>query len=570
MVGPAPFEYNAHASDGAIEWINWLRGFELFAKANKMEDDADKCNQLLHFAGPKVQKIFFSLPQVPSDKKKGPLVGGYGFFQRSEYEEAISRLESFFAPKRNTTYERHVFRQMKQESDERIEMFAMRLRTQAERCEFGEQVESNIKDQITEGCESTLLRRKILERGDDDFDAILKLAKIIEAVSEQQKMFGRPENQTKGVDSSGEVNKISERPKFNRTADNNREPNGGCSRCGFNGHKTGDSKCPAMGKTCAKCGGKNHFARKCFTRADRNERMGRNRNGWKRNYQETKSNDEEAKKEPSEKKKCDDKMESVVQMIENGEYDDVFCIGTSDASNEIECTVGGIKLNAIIDSGSKCNIMDRETWNGLKNKGVRTISREKTTDKVFRAYGGQVLSMLGMFEAVIEVNGRNLIASFYVVNEGSKFLVGRDTAIALNILKIGMNINQITENRSASKFSKIKGILVEIPLRKDVKPVAQPYRRIPAPMQIKVDKKVDELLAQGIIEKVDGPSKWISPMVPVPKQDDIRICIDMRQANLAVERVNYPLPTIDDFLPHLGKAKLFSRLDIKQAFHQVE
>lgn len=215
-------------------------------------------------------------------------------------------------------------------------------------------------------------------------------------------------------------------------------------------------------------------------------------------------------------------------------------------------------------------IMGRDTWNQLKAGKIETISREKTTDKVFRAYGGQVLTMLGVFEAVIKVNDRKLITSFYVVDEGSKFLLGSDTAIALNVLKIGTDINQISENRPSTEFSKMKGILVEIPLRENVKPVAQPYRRIPAPLQMKVDAKVDELLAQGIIERVDGPSKWISPMVPVPKQDDIRICIDIRQANQAVERVNYPLPTIDDILPHLGKVKVFSRLDIKQAFHQVD
>lgn len=178
--------------------------------------------------------------------------------------------------------------------------------------------------------------------------------------------------------------------------------------------------------------------------------------------------------------------------------------------------------------------------------------------------------MVGVFEAVIKVNGRELIASFYVVNEGGKFLLGRDTAMALKVLKIGESIDRITEGKTTRQFSKMKGILVEIPLKENVKPVAQPYRRIPAPLQMKVDAKIEELRAQGIIEEVNGPSKWISPMVPVPKQDDIRLCIDMRQANQAVERENYPLPTIEDFLPHLGKARFFSRLDIRHAFHQVD
>jgi len=74
----------------------------------------------------------------------------------------------------------------------------------------------------------------------------------------------------------------------------------------------------------------------------------------------------------------------------------------------------------------------------------------------------------------------------------------------------------------------------------------------------------------GIIEKVKGASRWVSPMVVIPKDADIRICVDMRCANKAVKRENYPLPTIEDFLPHLGKGKVFTKLDVKNAFHQVE
>lgn len=35
-----------------------------------------------------------------------------------------------------------------------------------------------------------------------------------------------------------------------------------------------------------------------------------------------------------------------------------------------------------------------------------------------------------------------------------------------------------------------------------------------------------------IIEKVDGPTDWVSPSVPVPKRNgELRICVDMRRAN---------------------------------------
>lgn len=44
----------------------------------------------------------------------------------------------------------------------------------------------------------------------------------------------------------------------------------------------------------------------------------------------------------------------------------------------------------------------------------------------------------------------------------------------------------------------------------------------------------------------------------------------MRMANAAIKRENYPLPTMDTLLPHFRQAKYFSKLDIKNAFHQIE
>lgn len=71
----------------------------------------------------------------------------------------------------------------------------------------------------------------------------------------------------------------------------------------------------------------------------------------------------------------------------------------------------------------------------------------------------------------------------------------------------------------------------------DAKPVIQPYRRVPVPLEKLVDQKIDDLLAQGIIEKVNGPSKLISPVVVVPKGDDVRLCIDMRCVNSLNEEI---------------------------------
>ena len=51
---------------------------------------------------------------------------------------------------------------------------------------------------------------------------------------------------------------------------------------------------------------------------------------------------------------------------------------------------------------------------------------------------------------------------------------------------------------------------------------------------------------------------------------DIRICLDMRQANHAILREKHPVPTIEETLQEMLEAKVFSKLDLNMAFHQVE
>lgn len=139
----------------------------------------------------------------------------------------------------------------------------------------------------------------------------------------------------------------------------------------------------------------------------------------------------------------------------------------------------------------------------------------------------------------------------------------------MGILKLGLNA--ISNIESIQPLPKFKNIIIDIPIDESITPVIQPYRRIPIPLEDKVDKKIEELVQLDIIEAVNNPCKWVSPMVPIVKRNgDIRICIDMRMANRAILRENHPLPTIDTILPKLKNAVFFSKLDIKNAFHQLE
>ena len=63
-----------------------------------------------------------------------------------------------------------------------------------------------------------------------------------------------------------------------------------------------------------------------------------------------------------------------------------------------------------------------------------------------------------------------------------------------------------------------------------------------------------------VIEKVERPTSWVNPLVVVEKPNgDIRICLDMRQANLAIVREKHPVPIVEETLQEVSNAKVSSR-----------
>ncbi|KAL7297754.1 hypothetical protein TKK_0008789 [Trichogramma kaykai] len=65
------------------------------------------------------------------------------------YKTALEKLDEYFTPKPSKVYERHLFRSIKQEADEKFEKFVVRLRHQAAKCKFNK-IEDHLIDQIVE------------------------------------------------------------------------------------------------------------------------------------------------------------------------------------------------------------------------------------------------------------------------------------------------------------------------------------------------------------------------------------------------------------------------------------
>ena len=90
------------------------------------------------------------------------------------------------------------------------------------------------------------------------------------------------------------------------------------------------------------------------------------------------------------------------------------------------------------------------------------------------------------------------------------------------MLKVGINIAMVTTKAVKLKqqypdvfegVGKLKNKQISLDIDPTVKPVAQPYRRIPFNLRKKVQGKTTELLDLGIIEPVEGPAPWVNPVV---------------------------------------------------------
>ena len=100
-------------------------------------------------------------------------------------------------------------------------------------------------------------------------------------------------------------------------------------------------------------------------------------------------------------------------------------------------------------------------------------------------------------------------------------------------------------------------------------PFKERYRRIPPHQFEEVRKHLHEMEEIGAIQRSNSP--WASPVVLVRKKDgSLRFCIDLRKLNSRTIKDAYSLPRIEESLDCLNSACIFSSLDLKSGYWQVE
>ena len=72
------------------------------------------------------------------------------------------------------------------------------------------------------------------------------------------------------------------------------------------------------------------------------------------------------------------------------------------------------------------------------------------------------------------------------------------------------------------------------------------------------------------MKRITEPTEWCAPIVIAPKKNNqIRLCVDLRQLNQAVQRERFTIPSREEVLRKIAGAQIFSLLDAKHGFWQI-
>ncbi|XP_065066035.1 uncharacterized protein K02A2.6-like [Rhopilema esculentum] len=263
---------------------------------------------------------------------------------------------------------------------------------------------------------------------------------------------------------------------------------------------------------------------------------------------------------------------------------------------ETKLKINGQEVWFLIDTGASVNILDEKSFDRINATG-KPVTITKSNTKIF-AYGSKApLQLLGTFEETVETSKKISLARFHVARNVKGNLLSSQTAQDLHLIKINIHSVQLetktaTQTHSAQPtvnspsyvnhllkqhkkvfkgVGNLKNFEVKLHTNPAIKPVIQAQRRIPFHIQKKVEEELKRLEEDDIIEKVEGATQWVSPLVITPKKnsEEIRIYVDMRLPNTSILRTRHPMPTTDELIADLNGACHFSKLDLKQGYHQL-
>ncbi|KAL7077667.1 hypothetical protein ACQ4LE_002821 [Meloidogyne hapla] len=261
-----------------------------------------------------------------------------------------------------------------------------------------------------------------------------------------------------------------------------------------------------------------------------------------------------------------------------------------------EVLLNGLKVEFILDSGAQISCINEHTWEKV---GSPVLTKVNFSGK---SYTGDEFAILGNFVSKVELNGveenllvyvtkekMNLFGLPWIVNFEKRLGYPIVTSILQNEIKSMVKNNElvyVVESNSPeiqtelkNKFSRVfeeglghcSKMKAHLHLKSEAKPVFVRARPVPIGVKKAVEDEIDRLLSIGAINPIEF-ANWAAPILAVKKANGkIRVCIDYSTGlNEALELNKYPLPTPQEIWAEMHGNKVFSQLDLRDAYLQIE
>ncbi|XP_041362042.1 uncharacterized protein K02A2.6-like [Gigantopelta aegis] len=430
-------------------------------------------------------------------------------------------------------------------------------------CNYEQLRDSLIRDRIVVGVGDNHTRKRLLQMRNLNLQQCLDTARACESTNQHLQEMA----QGKSEDVQAFQHRTKKKSTVGLQVGQKRVTLINCYYCDKR-HPKRKEECPAWGKTCNICKKENHFALKCPTRRFK-PRSDRKQKSKEKLY--------------TVEDNSDDSSEGSLMSVDAIAEVAAVNVGGETYPTRIfaDMIVNGQKVNFQIDSGASVNVISEAVYSGLSEEKLETGN---TTLIMFNK---SQIKPVGKCRLRIlnPKTKKEYSAEFQVVKEKCRSVLGSRTVQKMKLITVNQN-----------NFESVHGMETMLPLRKKdietqftdvftrggklegelhlkvdpaVVPVQIPPRKLPLAKKTMVKKHIDRLVKKNVLAPVSVPTDWVSSMVVCNKQSGIRLCIDPKPLNKALKRNHYPLPTIDDILPELSTAKLFTVLDAKDGFWHV-
>ncbi|XP_046959671.1 uncharacterized protein K02A2.6-like [Vanessa cardui] len=445
------------------------------------------------------------------------------------FSDILRVLDQFYEPEVNEILQAGKFHKRQQLQSESVQDFVSAISLLGAKCNFVD-LKRQLRDRLVLGVLDDRLRRELLKIKDLTYETAVQTclnhqAALLDLYPDANETKQTPFHVTEPMD----ISKI-------RSND--------CRHCS-RAHKPGE-KCPFIKARCFYCKRFGHIAAVCNKRSGKTQDI---------------SNIENSGEEATF---SDRSMMGIYVCSEN--YRQAI---TADVMIE------GVKVTMEIDSGASRTIISEDTYNKLWSIPP---SLNATNIKLV-TWTREPLKVLGEVNVHVKLGAKEARCDLIVVSGKGPSLLGRNWFHGLNIEIVGLcwsedkitNLVNQFPGLFASELGEYKGPLVSLHVRADATPKFLKARAIPFPLKQQVNEELNKMVDQGILTPVNY-SNWATPLRIVKKDDgSLRICGDYRATvNAAIDVDSFPLPKAVEAFVKLSGGRVFSKLDLKQAYTQLK